>query len=130
MANREALAGVAVFGRLSSCPTGLPFSFNGTKAFVVYDREELDDRALWLAYWWARWTVRRELSAEHVGFDAERAGLLIEKGAAALAKVMPIKGFLTQATKKIGLADDHLDELVAEVDAVLHELRGLLDDEA
>ena len=61
IANREALAAIAVFRSQEQAPTSVPFQYSDDKAIVVLDPDDGDDSALRLAYMWARWTVRRPL---------------------------------------------------------------------
>ena len=49
MANREALAGIAVFSTQAQAPTSVPFQYTDTRAIVVLDKDGLDDSALRLA---------------------------------------------------------------------------------
>ena len=62
LANRDALAAIAVFSAQDEAPTSVPFHHTGNKAIVVFDAEDGDDSALRLGYMWARWVVRRELA--------------------------------------------------------------------
>jgi hypothetical protein len=126
MANREAQAAIAVFGREEHAPASVPFMHAGCKAIVVFDREELDERLLWLSYCWARWVVRRELASTGEEVDSERVLALVERVARGLDKATPIKACLTGAGRKLEEARRHLDELLADADAALAELRGLL----
>ena len=57
--NRDALAAVAVFSRPEHAPSGTAFMYNGNRAIVVLDKDDLADAALRLALMWARWVVRR-----------------------------------------------------------------------
>ncbi len=68
MANHSALAGIAVFSRQEFAPTPVPFWWSGNRAVLVYDKDDPDENALHLAYAWARWVCRRELTTDCCGF--------------------------------------------------------------
>jgi hypothetical protein len=127
LANREALAAIAVFSAADEAPTAVPFHHTGNKAIVVFDAEDGDDSALRLGYMWARWVVRRELAgsaAEDV--DLDRIGGLIEDARRAIDRVTAIKRSHTQAKKSIDQAGEQVSALADEVrealDAVAEEL--------
>ena len=129
LANRDALAAVAVFRSQEQAPTSVPFQHFDDKAIVVLDPDDADDSALRLAYMWARWTVRKQLACgEQEGIDLERVGCLLDDAARALERHTAIKRFHTQARKSIDQAADQVRDLVGEVheslDALDAELRG------
>src|SRR5262249_40380254 len=64
--NHGAQAAIAVFSRAEHAPTPLPFSWSGDRAMLIYDKEDPDGNALQLAYAWARWICRRDLTADRV----------------------------------------------------------------
>ena len=79
LANRDALAAVAVFRSQEQAPTAVAFQHFDDKAIVVLDPDDGDDSALRLAYMWARWTVRKQLTvSDQDGVDLERVGCLLE----------------------------------------------------
>jgi hypothetical protein len=127
--NRDALAAVAVFRSQEQAPTSVPFQHFDDKAIVVFDPDDEDDSALRLAYMWARWTVRKNLSVtEEAEVDFERVRCLLDDAARALERHTAIKRFHTQAKKSIDQAADQVRDLVGEVqeslDALDAELRA------
>jgi len=127
LANREALAAIAVFRSQDQAPTAVPFQYIDDKAIVVFDPDDHDDSALRLAYMWARWTVRRRLSAgEHDDLDLERIAGLLEDAGRALERHTAIKRFHTQAKKNIDQATDQVRDLVDETRQALDELEAAL----
>ena len=62
-ANRSAGAALAVFAREAQAPGNEPFQCYGSRAIVVFDKDEQEPLALRLGCAWARWTVRRQLAA-------------------------------------------------------------------
>ena len=89
LANRDALAAIAVFRSQDQAPVPVPFHYSDCKAIVVLDPDDGDDSALRLAYMWARWAVRRSLGvSEHDDVDLERVTRLLEgRGFVAGAKI-------------------------------------------
>ena len=73
LANRDALAAIAVFRSQEQAPTSVPFQYNDDKAIVVLDPDDGDESALRLAYMWARWTVRRRLADRRTAGSRPRA---------------------------------------------------------
>lgn len=129
LANRDALAAVAVFRSQEQAPTAVPFAHFDDKAVVVLDPDDDDESALRLAYMWARWTVRKGLTvSEDTGLDLERVRCLLDDASRALERHTAIKRFHTQAKKSIDQAADQVRDLVGEVheslDALDAELRA------
>jgi len=127
LANRDALAAIAVFSSQDEAPTAVPFQHSGNKAIVVFDAEGADDSALRLAYMWARWVVRRELAGTAAdGVDVERIGTLIDDALRAIDRVTAIKRCHTTAKKHIDQAGEQVAHLADEVrdalDAVNEEV--------
>src|SRR5205807_7663786 len=77
IANRGALAGIAVFAKDEQCPGESPFQVYGNRALVVYNPSARNDLALRLAVAWGRWVVRRQLAADADSVDLGRIGSLI-----------------------------------------------------
>ena len=126
MENRDAQVGVAVFATQDMAPGVVPFEIHGTKAIVVWNPEE-DVGSLWLAYMWARMTVRQELAVNSAAtFDLARATSLIEEAQLALADATTIKTGHTQAEKAIDRARAATDRLVGKVREALENLSGEL----
>lgn len=122
MENRDAQVGVAVFATQDLAPGVVPFEIHGTKAIVVWNPEE-DVGSLWLAYMWARMTVRQELAVNSAAtFDLARATSLIEEARLALADATTIKAGHTQAEKAIDRAKAGTDRLVGKVQEALEKL--------
>jgi len=125
--NREALAAVAVFSSQDEAPTAVPFSYSGDKAIVVHDAEDGDDAALRLAYMWARWVVRRELTGHAADdVDVERVGARLDDARRAVERVSAVKRAHTNAKKHIDQAGEQVALMAGEVrdalDAVADEL--------
>ena len=123
IANRDALAAIAVFRSQEQAPTSVPFQYNDDKAIAVFDPDDGDSSALRLAYMWARWTVRRRLATgEQAGVDLERISGLLDDASRALERHTSIKRFHTQARKSIDQAGEQVRDLVDEVHVALDEL--------
>lgn len=123
LANRDALAAVAVFRSQEQAPTAVPFQHFDDKAIVVLDPDDGDESALRLAYMWARWTVRKQLSTtEPEGVDLERVGCLLDDAARALERHTTVKRCHTQARKSIDQAAEQVQSLVTEVQDSLDAL--------
>lgn len=119
IANRGALAGIAVFARHEQCPGDSSFHTYGNKAIVVYDHQEQSDLALRLSVAWARWVVRRQLTAGADMVDLDHVGSLIEAAREALRTHSTINRALTTSANKISDARGHLETLVADVETAL-----------
>lgn len=124
IANRGALAGIAVFAKANQCPGETPFQTYGNRALVVYDPNDGNDLALRLSIAWARWVVRRQLAAEGDTVNLDRIGALIDAARQALRTQSTIDRALTTSVNKITEAKGHLGSLVAEVEAALAGIEG------
>jgi hypothetical protein len=124
IANREALAGIAVFAKDDQCPADTAFQPYGNRALVVYDPTNGDDLALRLACLWARWIARRQLAAGGDTIDLDRIGSLIEDARQALRTRSTIDRALTTSANKITEARNHLGALVGDVEAALAAIEG------
>lgn len=120
--NHGATAAVAVFSRQELAPSPLPFSWSGNRAVLVYDKEDPDENALQLAYTWARWVCRRELTADATAVDMGRVEALLKRSRQALARQQAARACFTTAVKKIDEGTGHVTTLVEEVRAALSEL--------
>lgn len=127
LTNREAQAAIAVFRSQDQAPTSLPFQYFERKAIVVLD-DETDQSALRLAYMWARWVVRRSLTASESGLDHERLGALMDDATRAVGRVSTIRRYHTQARRSIELAGDEVSDLKRETENALEALRAELED--
>lgn len=125
-ANRGALASIAVFSRDANCPAAGPFTYHGTRALAVLDKDDPDPGALRLACLWARWTTRRQLADDHAGVDTERIEALIAEGSRALDRLASIRRCHTAARNKIQEAGSQVDDLGSELDGILTRLRSEL----
>ena len=128
IANREAYAAVAVFRSQEQAPTKVPFTYSDDKAIVVLDPDDEDDSALRLAYMWARWTVRRQLTTadEADGVDLERVRCRLEDASRALERHATIKRAHTVARKGIDQAAEQVEALVFEAHEAIDELQSEL----
>jgi hypothetical protein len=124
IANRGALAGIAVFAKDGQCPSDTAFQPYGSRALVVYDPTDGDELALRLACLWARWIARRQLAAGGDTIDLDRIGSLIEGARNALRTRSTIDRALTTSANKITEAKNHLGVLVGDVEAALAAIEG------
>jgi len=122
MDNHAARAAIAVFSRAEHAPTPLPFSWSGNRAVLVYDKDDPDDNALQLAYAWARWVCRRDLTADGTAIDTGRIEAALSRTRQALARQQAARSCFTMATKKIDEGAGHVAALVDEVRTALAEL--------
>jgi hypothetical protein len=122
IANRDGLAAIAVFARSSQCPGGEPFQIYGSKALVVYDKDDPNDLALRLACTWARWVVRRQLATGTDPVDVTRIGDLIDAARQALRTASTIELALKVSKTKIDQALSHVATLVADLDSTMSAL--------
>jgi hypothetical protein len=126
LANRDALAAIAVFRSQDQAPTPVPFQHFDDKAIVVLDPDDEDTSALRLAYMWARWTVRKQLTVanedEGETIDLERVRCLLDDAARAIERQTAIKRFHTQAKKSIDQAAEQVSGMVSEVNDALTAL--------
>jgi hypothetical protein len=129
IANRGALAGIAVFSDQPLAPTKVPFSYTDNRAIVVLDKGGDDRNALRLGYMWARWIVRRSLSgAARDKIDHERVAALVDDATKALSRATTIRRNHTIAKKHIDDATAQVKDLVEEVHEALAEIENELND--
>jgi hypothetical protein len=124
IANRGALAGIAVFAKAEQRPGDSPFQVYGNRALVAYDPTEGSDLALRLAIAWARWVVRRQLATNADTVDLDRIGSLIDGARQALRTQSTIDRVLTTSANKIGEAKRHLASLVADIESALASIQS------
>jgi hypothetical protein len=123
MGNRASLAAIAVFDSQANAPTHVPFHYVDDKAIVVLDDSGADDAALRLAYMWARWTVRRKLTADAGdAIDHERIRALIEQARRSVERVTTIRRCHSTAAKAIDSAKSETSQLADEVREALADL--------
>jgi hypothetical protein len=126
--NRDAAVGVIVFSSMAQAPTTVPFHYSGNRAIVVLDEDGVDDGALRLAYMWARWMARRELSdAEVDAIDLDRISTLIGQARTALGRVKTIRSCHSKIVNAAGHAGDELSHLNDDVQSTLSELASALE---
>jgi hypothetical protein len=123
MRNRDAEVAIAVFSSQANAPTTVPFSYNGDKAIVVFDKHDADPAALRLATMWARWTARRKLADGEREVDVEAIETLLDEAGQALTRHTTIKRCHSVAAKKIDEATSQVSQLIGDVHAVLDRLR-------
>jgi hypothetical protein len=126
LTNREAAVAVAVFASQGQAPTSIPFSFHRDKAVCVYDPDDGDERALWLAYMWARMVARRSIETLPEDVDIAEADGAIVVACEALGRITTVKGYHTKARNSIDLAASELDAMRGEVDRALGRVRTAL----
>jgi len=122
MDNHDARAAIAVFSRAEHAPSPLPFSWSGNRAILVYDKEAPDDSALQLAYAWARWVCRRDLTTDGAAIDAVRVEAAFTRARQALARQQSARSCFTSAIKKIDEGASHVADLVDELRVALAQL--------
>jgi hypothetical protein len=120
--NHGAQAAIAVFSRAEHAPTPLPFSWSGNRAVLVYDKEVPDGNALQLAYAWARWVCRRDLTADGAAIDPGRVEAALTKARQALARQQAARACFTLATRKIEEGASQVADLIDEVRTALAQL--------
>lgn len=120
MINREATVGIAVFSSQSKAPTSEPFVPFDCKAVLVVDKDDPDRAAVRLAYTWARWMVRRQLTVNDSELNVDRIEGLLDDAKRELTRVSAVRRALSTATKKIG-------EAGGEVNVMTDNLHGILD---
>jgi hypothetical protein len=122
MANRGAVAAIAVFARAEQSPTKLPFQPFDNKAVVIFDKDAPDKLALRLACCWARWIARRNLAKAADDIDLGRIASLIEAARQGLATSSKIRTALNGSKTQIDRALGHVESLVVDVAAALQGL--------
>ena len=88
----------------------------------MYDKGEPDDYALQLAYAWARWNCRRELTADGTALDVERIEAALTRARQVMTRHQTARSCFSAATKKIEEGAGHVVALVDEVRGALSEL--------
>jgi hypothetical protein len=124
--NHQAGAAIAVFASTEVAPVSLPFWYSGSRAILVFDRDEPDLRALQLAYQWARWVTRRSLAAVDDALDVAEVEAAIARARQALTKHQSIKACHSSIRNKADEAGRHVAALVDEVDQAMSTLRDIL----
>jgi hypothetical protein len=124
MKNRDACAGIAVFGNIGQAPINVPFAQYGERAVLVIDKDDPDESAVRLAYMWARWVARRRLSENNASIDIDKIETLISDTIRALQHASQVRKGHTMARKGIEEAGEHLDTMTREIKSTMDELRS------
>ena len=101
----------------------LPFWYSGSRAILIFDKDEPDLRGRQLANEWGRWLTRRSLvpdiddSVDVVEFEAA-----IARACQTLTKHQTIKGCHSAIKNKADEAGLHVAALVDEVDPAMTTL--------
>lgn len=123
LANHDALAAIAVFAGERLAPMGVSFWYSGNRAILVYSKADPDQRALRLAYEWARWVCRRSMAREgDSGLEVEAVHAAIDRARQALKRHQTIKACHSAIKNKADEARGHVADLVAGVDQAIAEL--------
>jgi hypothetical protein len=123
MHNHDAVAAIAVFARADLAPVSLPFWYSGNRAILIFDKDRPDQRALHLAYEWARWIARRSVVPDgETAIDVAEVEAAITRVRQALAKHQAIKSCHSVIRKKADEAGLHVAGLVDEVDQAMRDL--------
>ncbi len=127
LANRDALAAIAVFRSQDQAPTSVPFQYNDDKAIVVLDPDDGDELGTRLAYMWARWTVRRASPPASRRASTSSGSPGCSRTHAARSSGTPrSSGSTRRPRKSIDQAAEQVRDLVGEVREALDELDGEL----
>jgi hypothetical protein len=127
LAQRDARFAILVVASDEKVPSGRQAlqEYEGNKMIVTLDKDTLDERALELAYRYARcrclMTVERELE-----LDAPGVRDATEEALAALKDAQKIRASLTGATKSVAGAREALDDMVTRVEASLARVESLI----
>jgi hypothetical protein len=127
LTQRDAAFAILVVASEAKVPAGREplHEYEGNKMIVAVDREELDPRALELAYRYARCRV---LMARDRTLEVDAAGVrdAADEALSALKDAQRIRVALTGATKSVDSAREGLDAMVARVQASLERVEGLI----
>lgn len=123
LANHDASAAIAVFAGERLAPMGVTFWYSGNRAVLVYAKADPDQRALRLAYEWARWVCRRSKARDGGnGLEVEAVHAAIDRARQALKRHQTIKACHSAIKNKADEARGHVADLVAGVDQAIAEL--------
>jgi hypothetical protein len=127
LAEREAGFAVLVVALDEKVPAGREqlHEYEGNKIIVALDKEELDARALELAYRYAR--CRCLMAGEKLlGLDAAGVRDAANEAMAALKDAQRVRRSLTGATSSVETARQGLDVMIAKVEASLGRIESLI----
>jgi hypothetical protein len=128
LAQRDARFAILAVASDEKIPSGrqVLHEYEGNKMIVTLDKDSLDERALELAYRYAR--CRCLMAAERdLQLDAPGVRDAAEEALAALKDAQKIRASLTGATKSVAGAREALDDMVARVEASLARVESLID---
>jgi hypothetical protein len=127
LAERDAGFAILVVASEEKVPSGREplHEYEGNKMIVTLDKEELDGRALELAYRYAR--CRCLMAAERdLALDAAGVRDAAEEALSALRDAQKIRSSLTGANNSVKAAHDTLDAMVGRVQAALARVESLV----
>jgi hypothetical protein len=127
LVEREADFALLVVGSDDKLPAGRDelHEYQGNKMIVVLDREQPDERGLFLAYAHAR--LRCLVSTEkELQLDAAGVRDAADEAFTALKTAQAIRNSLTKAEKGVSGARDGLDAMVERVEASLNRVESLI----
>jgi hypothetical protein len=127
LAERDAAFAILVVAADEKVPAGREplHEYEGNKMIVTLDKEELDPRALELAYRYARC---RLLMARERTLEVDAAGVrdAADEALSALREAQRIRGSLTGASNGVKAAREALDAMVARVQLSLERVETLI----
>jgi hypothetical protein len=127
LTQRDANFAVLVTASEQKVPAGREqlHEYEGNKMIVALDKDDLDERALKLAYGAAR---LRCLLASEKGLDMDAAGVrdAAQEAMSALKDAQKIRSALTGATKNVEGARSALDGMLARAEAALDRIEDLI----
>ena len=127
LAERDAGFAILVVASEEKVPSGRQpmHEYEGNKMIVTLDKEDLDTRALELAYRYAR--CRCLMAAERdLALDAAGVRDAAEEALSALRDTQKIRSSLTGASNSVKAAHETLDGMVARVQASLARVESLV----
>jgi len=127
LAQRDADFAILAVASEGKVPAGREalHEYEGNKMIVTFDREDPDDRALELAYRYAR--CRCLMAAERT-LEVDAPGVRDAAGEAlsALKDAQKIRSSLTGASNSVGAARGALDVMIARVEVSLERIEALI----
>ncbi len=127
MAVRDAQFAILVVSSEAKIParTEPLAEFQGNKMIVTFDKDDLDERGLDIAYRYARCKLlaQRDATSE---VDAAGVRAATEEAAAALRDTQKIRGHLTKATNGVSEAREVLEIMETRIRAALERVENLI----
>ena len=128
LVQRDAAFAILVVASDDKVPSGREplHEYEGNKMLVALDKEELDPRALELAYRYARCRV---LMAGERSLEVDAAGVrnATDEALSALRDAQRIRGALTGANNSVATARESLDAMVTRVQTSLERVEKLIE---